>query len=273
MTASRNNFTALPTLAELEQIIQAEAPRPVPQEQQDAHYPDFSAMQKLLQILGLPDIFSWAHSFDELKNQDLLVKINNTVQELVGRVLESPQHNTAYNDVYQYLSEQDVPQKSDLLFVFGSKTEERAKTAVALYAQGLAPKILFSGGNPFYAQRNLSEAEQYQQYAVAHGVPRENTIIETHSLTIPDNVRTSLNLLDASGVYPTSIILVNSPYAQRRGWAVFKKYVPANTALYRVNCVTSDKYSRGGWYKSEDGVKVIFNEFIKMWIAVLLNTA
>ena len=45
------------------------------------------------------------------------------------------------NATYDYLSEEDIPEKSDLIFVFGSKTPLRIDKAVELYNQGVSEII------------------------------------------------------------------------------------------------------------------------------------
>jgi hypothetical protein len=70
-----------------------------------------------------------------------------------------------------------------------------------------------------------------------------------------------------------SIILVNSSYTQRRGWAIIKKHLPDSVRLYRVNSGTGEQYTRENWYKQENTLRVVLNEFIKMRASVVYNTA
>ncbi|HED38668.1 MAG TPA: YdcF family protein, partial [Ignavibacteria bacterium] len=121
--------------------------------------------------------------------------------------------------------------------------------------------------------QSATEAEIYAQIAVDAGVPKNSIIIENKSITIPDNVRSSLNLLDKKGISYGSIILVNSPYTQRRGWVHFKKYIPDTIKLIRVNSETGEQYKKDFWYKNPTGIDVVIGEFLKAKIAVSLNTA
>ena len=175
---------------------------------------------------------------------------------------------------YDYLSEEDVPKPSDLIFVFGGKTPARPERAAQLYAKGLAPRMMMSGGNAIYAQhKDKTEAEIYRDIAIGSGVPVEAIIVESTSITVPDNVRVSLNLLDEMGIQVDSFTLVNSPYTQRRGWALFKKHVPDKVTLYRVNCDTKPEFSRDQWYQQENTMRVVLSEFMKMRASVVYNTA
>ena len=86
-------------------------------------------------------------------------------------------------------------------------------------------------------------------------------MVERQAITLPDNVRRTLNLLDQKSFKYSSIILVNSPYVQRRGWAHFQKYVDDHIRLIRINSATQPALQKANWFKSEVGIKVIANEF------------
>lgn len=266
---------SLPTGAELANILEREASRTIPNDRQDAHFVDFSTCDALLGALDLEvrlsDRFSAPLNLDELtrRSDELMTKI---VDQLLQRYQVS-EVTAACDAVYDYLSETDPTEAADLLFVFGAKTTLRIEHAVHLYKQGLAPRILVSGHAPLTGEETTSEAERYRDYAITQGVPPDAILLENASVTIPDNVRCSLNLLDERGEQPKSIILVNSPYVQRRGYAHMQKYVWPNTKINRQNCGTLEKYQKDHWYTSIEGIKVVMNEFMKLKIAVTLNTA
>lgn len=271
---NRKNFAVLPTIAELKKIIAQETKRPLPREKESIHYADFSSTKNLLNAFELStDYFNQELTFEDLEKHQLFSEVNILGIKLLANILKNPDNTKIYNQVYDYLTEVDKPKKSDLIFVFGAKTLSRVEKAIELYQNDIASKILFSGGNPFYDQNKKAEAEIYKEFAMQAGVLEQDIITETKSITIPDNIRTSLNQLDTMGMKFKSITLVNSPYAQRRGWAVFKKYTSDSTTIYRVNCATAEKFSRDNWYKNEEGIKVIFNELVKLKLAVILNTA
>lgn len=277
--AKRKHNTELPTSKELASILAAEAQRSTAAGKEFTHYPSFESIIKWLSHLSLPtSFFDQDLPTSELDRHSSVEDIKGLVDQMVKAMLDQNVVNnsskTIYDDVYSYLSEEDDLQKADLIFVFGSKTPVRIERAIELYNQGMADKIMISGGNPYYDKSNsLSEAERYQQLAVEHGIPVKNIITEHSSITIPDNVRSSLNLLDQKEFNLGSIILVNSPYTQRRGWAHFKKYLPESVDTIRVNSATIDKYQKNNWYRNEDGIRTLANEFVKMKVAVTLNTA
>ena len=160
-----------------------------------------------------------------------------------------------------------------MIFVFGSSNLARAEKAVELYKKDLAPKIIFSGGSPIYDPVRPVEAREYRRLALKQGVPDKAIIVEDQSITTADNIKCSLNLLDQLKVKLEKIILVNSPSSQRRGWCHFKKYLPDKIKLFRINCATKPEYNKVNWFRNEAGIRIILNEFVKMKVAVILDTA
>lgn len=273
----RDKFSQLPNSEELKTILEAEAKRGFPEGKEELHYFDFSPLIKLAEHFGVDtQILVSIYSKDDIGNENLLEKGKGIIEQLKDKILNkelSPEDIEALNNVYDYLTEEDAPEKADLIFVFGAKTPLRIERAVELYKQEMSPKIVVSGRGPHYAENSTTEAETYAKIAIDNGVPEDSIVIEDNSITIPDNVRSSLNLLDEKGISYDSIILVNSPYTQRRGWAHFKKYVPDSIKLTRVNSDTGEQYKRDTWYKNPTGIDVIVGEFLKAKVAVSLNTA
>ena len=133
---------------------------------------------------------------------------------------------------------------------------------------------MISGHGPFYEeiQEGQTEAEKLKRFATEQCIPESDILIETNSITIPDNVKSSLNFLEENNILHKRIILINSPFSQRRGWIHFQKY-SENIQFFRINSDVSNIFSRDEWYKSETGIRIIINEFIKIKSAELLNTA
>lgn len=64
-----------------------------------------------------------------------------------------------------------------------------------------------------------TDAETLAKFAIKHGIQEEDIILEKTSVTVPDNVKASLNLLESLNIPHHSFILINSPFSQRRGFA------------------------------------------------------
>jgi len=274
--SNRKNSAELPEVKELETILEREAKRPVAPGKENKHFASFELFIRWLQLIGLPtDIFN-----QNLTWQELVVLGARAQSEIVSRTLRMIEEGNIelenlMQDITKYLGEEDIPQLSDVIFVFGSKSLSRIEAAVNLYKLGLAPKIFISGGMPIYEKREKSEALVFKEWAIEHGVPSENIIIHDTAISVPDNVRGGLNMMDELGLPYNSIILVTVWFAMRRSWAHMMKYVPQNTKLYRVNSVLtpSSNFRLNQWWKNEIGIKIIFNEFGKLKISEVLNSS
>lgn len=276
----RTNSTQLPTFKELCDILAYEASRPIPEGKKDIHYVDFSTAKALIQSYGLSTEFLDNNiRIEDLKDGKVFEKISELFSGLVENILctqNEPARQELFNNIYDYLSQSDEPEQADIIFVFGSKMLTRTEKAVQLYKEGFAPKIVLSGRGPFYEldKHEKPEAEILAGYALDKGVPKTALILEKESITIPDNVKRSLNLLERDGVPHKRIILVNSPFSQRRGWAHFSKMGESGTKLIRVNAdSTLERYSRNGWYHDETGVKLVAKELFGLKLSEMLNTS
>ena len=274
--SNRRDFSELPEVKELEAILEKEEKRQYSQGKEDEHFAEFGLVVRWLDMLGLPSgVFK-----KETTWQEVLITSNGIQEDIFPKMKELIEKNDVglnklMGDITEYLGEEDVQEKADLIYVFGSKSMFRIEKAVELFKAGLASKIFITGGSPFYKENKESEASVFKKRAIGQGVSEENIITHTTAITIADNVRGGLNLLDANDIEYKSLILVNSWFAMRRSWAMMMKYISEDTKLIRVSAQVTEggKFIKDGWWKNELGVKTIFNEFVKMRISELLNTS
>lgn len=263
----------LPSQKEIGAILENEADRPIPAGKETVHYPDFETIVNVLNFYGQSaKLFESATgTIEEIVSDGMKV-----VSQLAQAIIDDHAADAIkrLNDAYDYLAEEDEPQKSDLIFVFGAKTTHRIEKAIELYKAGYAPKILMTGGSPIYASGHEAvEAETFAALAQQAGIASAVMIIEDKAITIADNVRRSLNLLDEKSFKFESLICVLSPYAQRRGYTTLQKYLSDRVKIYRVNSKTLPIYQRDQWFKNEVAIKVILNEFVKMRASVAYNSS
>jgi len=274
--SNRKSSAELPQVRELEAILEREAKRSVAPGKEGRHFANFELVVRWLKLVGLSTgIFK-----QDLTWQELVVLGAKVQSQIVSRTLHlvqagSTELENLMQDITKYLGEEDIPQLSDVIFVFGSKSLARIKTAVNLYNKGLAPKIFISGGMPIYEKREKSEALVFKEWAIEQGVPSENIITHDTAISVPDNVRGGLNMMNELGLPHNSMILVTAWFAMRRSWAHMMKYVFQNTKLYRVNSAVTPtgNFTQNGWWKNEVGIKTIFNEFVKLKISEVLNSS
>ena len=99
-----------------------------------------------------------------------------------------------------------------------SYSRNRTTCGVDLYQQGLAPKLVFTGGsgNPF--RETLKDAPEMKRWAERLGVPQEAMLSEDLSRTTYENAAETKRLLG-----PASILLVTSASHLPRATALFRK--------------------------------------------------
>ncbi|MFK0117276.1 YdcF family protein [Streptomyces sp. NPDC090994] len=103
-----------------------------------------------------------------------------------------------------------------------------ADTAAALYHDGMAPLIVFTGATSRTTRERMprGEAEHYRERAVELGVPPDAILVEPDARNTGENVRFSRALLADQGVTVSSVLLVCKPYEERRAYATARKLWP-----------------------------------------------
>ena len=142
-----------------------------------------------------------------------------------------------------YLTPSDELQQADVIVaVSGGDTEARARTAVELYKDGLASKILFSGAA--LDPSSPSNAQVMKEVALEEGVHDVDILIDEHSSNTEENAKHSRGILD-SDEYKT-IILVTSPYHQRRAYLEFAHQLDDDVVI--INHSSEDKSWPSTWW-------------------------
>ena len=271
----RIDYTQLPAVQELKEILEKEAWRNPAAGKENTHYPDFTTVINWLSLLNEPqDLFTGDKTWEEI-----IVRGTEIEERVVRKTLSGAEkgrldlEKTA-GKVTEYLGGEDVPEEADMIFVFGSKSNTRIQKAVDLWREGLAPKIFITGGSPHYKEGEEPEALVFKQYALTRGVPEGAIIVEPQAITIADNVRRSINLFEEKGIAYRRMIMVTAWFAMRRSWAFMMKYIPGEYKLFRAGTPvkTGGDFDPNLWWKNENGIRVVFNEYVKMRTGVALNT-
>ena len=91
--------------------------------------------------------------------------------------------------------------------------EERIRHGLDLYRQGLAPKLIFTGGFGGATAR-FSESQVARRYALKQQIPAQDILIESRSRTTRQNLVEAKRLMDAHGM--RRAILVSDPLHMAR---------------------------------------------------------
>ncbi len=112
-------------------------------------------------------------------------------------------------------------QKADaIVAVSGGNTSIRAAEAITLYKQGWADTLIFSGAAADTS--GPSNAEVMRRQAINAGIPDDAIEIESSAQTTKENATRTKQLLMRSGSGVSRVILVTSPYHQRRASLEFQ---------------------------------------------------
>ena len=121
-----------------------------------------------------------------------------------------------------YVGGRDEAAPADAIIVLGAAAydarpspvfEERIRHGMDLYARGLAPRLIFTGGYGGIGAR-FSESQVARRYAVRNGVPADAILIESVSRTTHDNLRQARRLMQDHGLH--TAIVVSDPLHMAR---------------------------------------------------------
>ncbi|MEX0668451.1 MAG: YdcF family protein [Candidatus Saccharimonadales bacterium] len=164
-----------------------------------------------------------------------------------------------------YISPRDDLRESDVIVaVSGGDTTARTQEAIRLYQEGWAPRLLFSGAalDPV----SKSNAEVMRDMAISAGVPPDVIIIEEFSDNTRENAERSASLISA--LRNESIILVTSPYHQRRTFIEFSAQLGEDVEIIN-HPAPDERWSRSRWWRSPFGWYITATESPKVLYALL----
>lgn len=158
-----------------------------------------------------------------------------------------------------YLSPQSPLQKADaIVAISGGETQERALMAIELYQQGWAPVIIFSGAaadtsGPSNAAA-MTQAEQ-------SGVPQSDILLDMVSDNTEQNAVNVANIIRAQNF--KSIILVTSPYHQRRADIVFRRALGPDVRIIDHSAADTG-WRRSDWWATPASRALTISELSKV---------
>jgi uncharacterized SAM-binding protein YcdF (DUF218 family) len=89
------------------------------------------------------------------------------------------------------------------------------------------------------------EAVHYREYALEHGLPDEDILIETEATNTAENFTLSRKVLRDNGVQVSSAVLISRPYQERRSYATCRKLWPELDLMCTSHRPPIDEYVAG----------------------------
>jgi uncharacterized SAM-binding protein YcdF (DUF218 family) len=103
--------------------------------------------------------------------------------------------------------------------------------------------------------------------AVTHCIPASALILEEKSITLPDNVKKTLDLFEAMRWQPQSITYVITNYAMRRAHMEWYKFTPWDIDIKAVAASQQSPYfAPDTWYNDAHTTSLVLNEYAKLII-------
>jgi uncharacterized SAM-binding protein YcdF (DUF218 family) len=159
-----------------------------------------------------------------------------------------------------YLSPQSPLTKADaIVAISGGDTDARTDEAVRLYHERLAPVIIFSGAA--LDPNSPSNAEAMAARARAAGVPGTAIQLDEAAGNTRQNAADVAEIVRQQGY--NSIILVTSPYHQRRAYLLFRRELGAGIVI--INHSSYDQnWRRSNWWATPYSRNLTLSELQKV---------
>ena len=150
---------------------------------------------------------------------------------------------------------------SDVILVLGSHDTRVAERGAQLYLEGMAPKILFSGGLGRLTANNWTapEAEIFAKIAIKMGVPKSDILIENKSTNTGENVKFSMKVLEEHGMIPECVILVHKQYMERRQFATWMKLFPDIKVCITSPLISYENYANN-MISKDDMINIVVGD-------------
>jgi uncharacterized SAM-binding protein YcdF (DUF218 family) len=147
-----------------------------------------------------------------------------------------------------------------IIAISGGDTQARTAEAIKLYKAGWAPHLIFSGAA--LDVTGPSNAEAMRAQALGSGVPENVITLDKMAADTSQNAKRTRELLNSRD---TRVILVTSPYHQRRASMEFQKVLGDNVTI--INHPTQTDSAWGPyWWTTPYGWLLALSEMVKTWI-------
>ena len=166
-----------------------------------------------------------------------------------------------------WLAPQDVLRPADAVVVISGDQDRRFEKALELYQQGWADKLVFSGAADDPA--SPSNAQVMKKRAIKQGVLAENIFIDETARDTRENAQHIAELVESEGI--RSVILVTSPYHQRRAFIEFRRVLPQRVVILNFSA-KDDDWRRSRWWISPRGWYLTLSEGTKISLSYVQNS-
>ena len=155
---------------------------------------------------------------------------------------------------------EDPLERVDAIIAISGDTGPRVRAAVALWNDGYAETLIFSGGALDPA--SPSSGEIMKRQAISLGVPAEAILVEPQSGTTDENAEQVALLMKESGL--KSAILVTSAFHQRRASLHFTREFERHGLTFRNRPADDPSWDPTLWWTQPTSRTITFVELAKI---------
>ncbi|MBP7760540.1 YdcF family protein [Candidatus Saccharibacteria bacterium] len=263
----RESNTQLPSSDELWQILAMESPRRTVEFDYIEHNTWMFDVYR-----EVADDASWVEDYARLSLEEFVAMRDATTEELVSKIMGGKLSRSQLDMLYRNLagqgngtSGQHAMPRADAAFVFGSPSDVRVNLAVECYFRNATTKLILSGKGPYYRELHETEADRMKRVAMKAGVPERAIIVENQSVTLPDNVKRTLDLFYEMNWHPRDLIVIATTVIKARAYMEWYKFTPWDIEIHMLSPKPSDSdMTEDGWFRTERGVRIVLNEYAKI---------
>ena len=183
---------------------------------------------------------------------------------------------TFLENAEEFIFAENMPEKSDIIFVPGNGYPQMAEQAATLYKAGVADWILPSGRYSvvsgkfsgvlekadIYNKEYKTEWEFLRDVLVKNEVPEGKILREDHATFTYENAIYSRQVTDHAGLEIKKAILCCKSYHARRCLMYYQLLYP-ETEFYVVP-VNADGITRENWRENEEGIDAVTGELSRI---------
>ncbi|HXF61684.1 MAG TPA: YdcF family protein, partial [Caldilineaceae bacterium] len=136
----------------------------------------------------------------------------------------------------------------------------RTRHAVQLYAAGLAPRVVFSGGDLAGVGIACTSTELSVEAATSFGLPEEAIVLAPEAQSTLDEAANLQGLAAEQGW--RSLLLVTDRFHTRRSLQTVRAYLP--DVAIQVSAPDDPVYDPARWWRNERSLVLAVNEALKL---------
>ena len=160
------------------------------------------------------------------------------------------------------------PARADLIVALGGGRGERTATALALYRQGFAPRILLTGLPASAPSAPSGEAHARVRLLLDGGVPRDAILADTESANSCEEAIATRALMARHG-WRHALVVSDPPHLRRLDWA-WSRVFAGSGMRYRLVAADSPWWTQQAW-RDERASAFVVSEVLKFAYYVLVR--